>query len=458
MNTQSADRQAFRPGSRQRWVVVGGGATGGYLALEAARAGHQVTLLDREPVLGGLTATETLDVNGKPVEVDRFYHVILESDERVLTLLDELGLKDTIKWTSAPAEIVADGKQYPATSLGQMATLPMLKLSDRARIGASIGASLALPMALAHRMTAVDWLRRTAGRSALEAFWWPILRAKLGTQADRVSATFMVSTFRRLVQARLKGAGDKFGVLPGGYRPVFDAMAERITGLGGEVRNGVEVTEVRQNGGEVQVTLVDGSQLTADRVFVTAPGPISAGMLPQLTQREHEQMTSAPYLGVVCGSFLLAEPPNDSYITYLVDDVGLTGVIGMHALLGTEATNGAHLVYLPHYCAVDDEWFDASDDEIRERMLTGLRKCFPGREFTVLASSINRARHVVPLPLPHALPPLPHQITMPGITVVSAAQTTTGTLNVEGSLEMAERALTGVSASQKSTTDKGTGR
>lgn len=426
----------------EEWIVIGGGATGATIALRGTQAGHHVTLVDRAPTTGGLTATETLDVNGTPVEVDRFYHVVLEADERVLSLLDELGLKDTIRWTSAPAEIVANQKRYPATSIVQMAMLPMLELVDRARIGASVAASIALPMKLANRTTSARWLRRTAGDSAMDAFWTPILRAKLGTQADRVSATFVVSTFRRLVKAMLDQKGNRFGVLPTGYAPVFQAMLDRVTAGGGAVRTGVAASRVEAlPEGSVRVTLDDGQVLTGDRVFVTTAGPITAKIVDGLTDAEKHQLTDAPYLGVVCGSFLVETPPNDCYITYLVDDVQLTGVIGMHALLPAEQTGGASLVYLPHYCAPDDAWFDLSDDEVRERMLDGVRQAFGDYEPAVVASSINRARHVVPLPVPGAGEPLPFTTSVPGVHVVSTAQNTTGTLNVEGSLEMAEEAL-----------------
>lgn len=434
---------------RERWIIVGGGAMGAYIGLQGTAQGHSVTLLEERPDMGGLTRADTFDVNGTAVTVDSFYHVILESDERLRTLLSDLGLEGTVRWTSAPAEIVSAGLGYPASSIGQMATLPVLKLSDRARIGASIAVSLALPMKLANRITAVRWLGAIAGQSALKAFWWPMLRAKLGTQADQVASSFMVSTFRRLIQARLKGAGDRFGVLPGGYKPVFDAMAHRFIERGGEIHTGQAVTSVESQesadgGPEVTVTLADGSALTADRVFVTAPGPAAAKIVPQLTTVEQRQLTNAPYLGVVCATLLLDQAPNDSYITYLVDDVGLTGVIGMHALLPPQSTGGAYLVYLPHYCAVDDSWFDDSDEVLTDRFLTALGGCFPHKTFTVLASKINRARYVVPLPLPNATPPLPFTTSIPGVHVVSAAQNTTGTLNVEATLTMAESALRSV--------------
>lgn len=426
----------------QNWIIVGGGATGAAIALQGSRRGHHVTLVDRAPTAGGLTSTETFTVNGETFDVDRFYHVILEGDERVLALLDELGLKDTIRWTSAPAEIVAGQKRYPATSIIQMATLPMLKTVDRARIGASVAASLTLPMKLANRTTSAKWLRSTAGASAMEAFWTPILRAKLGTQADQVSATFVVSTFRRLVKAMLDQKGNRFGVLPTGYAPVFAAMLQRVEELGGEVRTGAGASRVESlPEGGVRVTLEDGAVLEGDRVFVTTAGPIADRMIVGLSAAERRQLVDAPYLGVVCGSFLVETPPNDCYITYLVDDVQLTGVIGMHALLPAEKTGGASLVYLPHYCAPDDEWFSLTDDEVREKMLAGLVEAFGDYEPTVVASSINRAPYVVPLPVPGAGKPLPFTTSVRGVHVVGTAQNTTGTLNVEGSLEMVEDAL-----------------
>ena len=47
----------------------------------------------------------------------------------------------------------------------------------------------------------------------------------------------------------------------------------------------------------------------------------------------------------------------------------------------------------------------------------------------------------MPLPLPGAGKPLAYQTSVPGIHVVSTAQNTTGTLNVEGSLAMANEAM-----------------
>ncbi len=431
---------------RDTWVIIGGGAGGGWLGLRGVELGHRVTIVEQRPGLGGLTRSDELLIRGEPVTVDSFYHVIMESDRRVLALLDELGLGEQIRWSQAPAQIITSGVGYPATSLGEMARLPALKLLDRVRIAASIVLSLGLPRRLARSLTAERWLRIAAGPSALEAFWRPMLRAKLGTRSSEVTASFVVATFRRLVRARLSGAGDRFGVLPGGYRPVFEALADRFTVAGGRIRTDAGVSRVHSepsSAGRPRVvcTLSDGTTLTADRVWVTTPGPAVLSLLPQLSPHEQHQVSAAPYLGVVCATLALDRAPNDSYITYLVDDLGLTGVIGMHALLPPRQTAGAALVYLPRYCAPDDPWFDETDEVLRQRFIDRLVQAFPGQRPIVLAAAVNRARYVVPLPLPGAPDPLPHTTSIPGVHVVSAVQNTTGTLNVETTLALASRAL-----------------
>ena len=99
-------------------------------------------------------------------------------------------------------------------------------------------------------------------------------------------------------------------------------------------------------------------------------------------------------------------------------------------------------MYLPHYCASDDPWFGEDDDVLADRLVVAMRRCFPGYSGRVLAGAVNKAPYVVPLPLPRAEPPLPYETSIPGVRVVSTAQNRTGTLNVEGSLKMADAALT----------------
>ena len=59
------------------------------------------------------------------------------------------------------------------------------------------------------------------------------------------------------------------------------ALAERLQARGGILREGAQVTRVEPEGNGGRVTLADGTQLTADRVIVTA-GPWVHDVLPEL--------------------------------------------------------------------------------------------------------------------------------------------------------------------------------
>lgn len=431
---------------RERWIVVGGGVLGLVAAQTGVRAGHDVVLLEGAETLGGLTASTTMDTpDGERVTVDSFYHVFLESDAAVIALLDQLGLAESIRWSAAPAVVAHEGHQYPASALGELARLPVLTSVDRLRTGLSVAASLALPLPVARRLTAQSWLRRIAGPGATRAFWGPILRAKLGAAAPEVSADFLVATFRRLIRARLRGAGDRFGVVGGGYAPVIAALADQATQLGAHLRTGAAVRRISpqrpRGAARVAVELHSGERLSADKVVLTTPGPVTARLLPQLTARELQSLTGAPYLGVICGIYLMDRAPNDAYLTYLVDDVDITGVIGMHALLDPASTGGRALVYVPRYCAPDDPWFELDDAEVDARLRSAVDAALPGSMRRVAASAVSRARYVVPLPTPDAPRPLPVTTSVPGVYVVSGAQNTSGTANVEQTLEFAAPAL-----------------
>src|SRR4029079_9254585 len=88
--------------------VVGGGVLGVSLALRLAQQGARVTVVERGPSLGGLAGT--FDFGGH--EVDRFYHVITPADQRMISMAEEVGLGDQLRFTPVGAGFFGDGKTH----------------------------------------------------------------------------------------------------------------------------------------------------------------------------------------------------------------------------------------------------------------------------------------------------------------------------------------------------------
>lgn len=431
-------------GSRPaRWAVVGGGMLGAAAARRLRATGAEVVLYESAPNLGGLASAWQLTPadGGAPVTWDRFYHVILGADRRVLALLDEVGAGEVV-WGRSRAACFADGRALPASSAAELLGLPFLGLVAKLRIGLNVAwAALWSDRTRFDRLTSAQWLRRWSGPQATERLWLPLLRAKLGRSAERASATFIWSTMRRLVMARVQGRdGDRFGHVRGGYATVLGAVADDLTAAGVQIRLGCRVTAVRRGVAELLVADATGVE-SYDRVLVTTASPIVARMCPDLSGAERDRLDDVEYLGVVCPSVLLGRPVTGAYITYITDPKPFTAVIEMTALVDPAETGGHHLVYLPRYTDPDDAAFSATDEELRAEYLGAFLEMYDLTEDDVLAFEVARARYVMPVPTPGYAERAPAVATsVPGLFTVGSAQITVGTLNVEQTLELIDQA------------------
>src|SRR5580698_470193 len=89
----------------KRTAIVGGGMLGLALALRLLEKGEHVTILEAAPELGGLTVPFAIG----DFTWDRFYHIIVPRDHRLLALLGDLGLESEINWSTPKTAFYTDG-------------------------------------------------------------------------------------------------------------------------------------------------------------------------------------------------------------------------------------------------------------------------------------------------------------------------------------------------------------
>jgi protoporphyrinogen oxidase len=432
-----------------RWAVVGGGLLGMTLAHRLARRGHQVTLLEGADTLGGLAAPWRLG----DVTWDKHYHVTLASDARLRALLRELDLDGDLRWVKTKTGYFAGpGRLYPLNDAVDFLRLPALNPVDKARLALTIlyGARIRDGVRL-ESVPVTDWLRRWSGRSTYDKLWLPLLRAKLGDNAEAASAAFVWATIQRLYAARRTGLKEEqFGYVPGGgYARTLAVFAERLAADGVDVRLGARVRKVaEQPSGGLRVETADGD-LDVDRCVVTLAAPLAAQVCEGLTDAERARLDGVRYQGIVCASLLLRKPLQPYYLTYLTDPAApFTAVVEMTALVDPAELGGHGLVYLPKYVTPDDPLFEASDDELRAAWLPYLRAMHPDlAEADVLAFQVSRVRHVMAvatLDYSANLPPM--RTSVPGLFLASSAHIVNGTLNVDETVGLAERAVAVIDA------------
>jgi protoporphyrinogen oxidase/SAM-dependent methyltransferase len=426
-----------------RWAVIGGGMLGLTLAWRLARAGHSVSLFEASTRIGGLAGAWRLG----GVTWDRYYHVILQTDLHLRGLLAELGLEKDIRWRRTRTGFFNKGKLHELSDVMDFIRFEPLTPWQRLRVGMTVHrASRWKGVKALERTTAVRWLRAWSGEGALRALWLPLLRSKLGPNAERVAATFMWATFVRLYSARRSGMKEeRFGYHPGGYAGILQRFSERLAEAGAAIHTGHDNCGVEAlPDSSFHLHFRNGNRFAADRVILTAPSPVAAGLCPQLPDAERAAHAAIEYQGVICPSVLLRRPLNGYYVTNLMDQtLPFTGIIEMTALVDRECVGGHHLVYLPKYASAGDPEWGMPDEKLASLFVDGLVRVYPGLSpADVLAWRVSRDRFAFSLPTPgysDRLPPMRSGIS--GLYVINSAHITDGTSNVNEAVRIADESF-----------------
>jgi protoporphyrinogen oxidase len=291
-----------------------------------------------------------------------------------------------------------------------------------------------------------DWLRRWSGRHTFDVFWLPLLRAKLGENHRVASASFIWATIQRLYRARRSGLKKElFGYVPGGYARVTERFAEVLSSRGVELALAARVREIKATDEGLRVLTADDVDHHFDRVVVTAAAPIAARLCPDLAADERGTLEAVRYQGIVCVSLLLRRPLAPYYLTYITDPVcPFTAVIEMSTLVDSDRYLAGHsLVYLPKYVAPDDPLFGETDETIIDSFLPYLRSMHPTlSNKDIRCARVSRVRHVLAVPtLNYSANEPPMRTSIPGLFLVSSANIVNGTLNVDESVQLADRAV-----------------
>ncbi len=289
---------------RPRWAIVGGGMLGLTLAYRMAKQGHDISLFEAAPTLGGLTSGWSLG----EATWEKYYHVILMSDLRLRHLLEEVDLADDLKWAETRTGFYTNGQLYSMSDTAEFLKFPPLKLIEKLRLGGTIFyASKIKNWKRLENMPVADWLQRWSGKGTFEKIWLPLLRAKLGESYKKTAASFIWAHINRMYAARRSGLKkEMFGYVKGGYCRIVQRLQERLVQMNVTLKASHATQQVKQlEDGRFEVSISGRAPEIFDRVIMTTPSNVVQKICVDLAKQEQDQLQSIDYLGIVCASLLL---------------------------------------------------------------------------------------------------------------------------------------------------------
>ncbi|APZ33159.1 hypothetical protein BOH66_01740 [Microbacterium aurum] len=245
-------------------VVAGGGVAGLVAALECAKVGIRVTVIEASDRLGGSIRTEEIDGLAVDLVADGFALGAPALD----TLIDELGLRDAVEPAAGDAIAVAvgspDALRVARLPVG-LAGIPANPWSDDARrIIGWRGAwrayldRLRPPLTIGREQSLGALVRTRMGVRVRDRLVAPLAFGRFGVDVDDVDADLAVpglstaltragSLAGAISQLLPDGPAPSRATLRGGMGRLVDALAGRLADLEVEIRTGARVAGLHRD-------------------------------------------------------------------------------------------------------------------------------------------------------------------------------------------------------------------
>lgn len=364
-----------------RYGVIGAGALGLTVALRLAQRGHDVVVLERDSVPGGLAGSFEI---APGLWLEKFYHHMFLTDRALVALVNEVGLGGSLKWHTPTTTVFLDGRVHALDTPSAVLRFSPLSIANRFRLAAGLLYLRVLPSSRTlERRTAGRWMRQVMGDSGYQKIWEPLLRGKFGAAAGEVSMAWL--------WARIHSRTRSLGYLDGGFHRLYLALSRRVTEMGGTIEYGAAASTIRRHGDLVAIEYRrNGLDATVefDRVVSTLPTGLTVRLTPEMPAEYAVRHPAPQALGAHCLILSLDRPLTDVYwIGVNEPEMPFLAAVEHTNLVDSSEYGGRHLIYLGNYRAHDDPIFEASKEDILASFEPGLRQLNPAYDASWIRES-----------------------------------------------------------------------
>jgi squalene-associated FAD-dependent desaturase len=308
-----------------RAVVVGGGLAGLTAALELVDAGHDVTLLEARPTLGGKVQTLPRRDGDPDPPPDNGQHVALGCFERYLAFLERIGSLGSVRRVPLDLPVIDERGRAATVRYGLRPLLRYrhLPLRDRLRVAMLVAR---LPRLEAGRRTFGEFLRANGqSQTAIDRFWEVFIRPALNLRSDEVDAAAARFT---VLTAMRSGREASDLILPAAPLGEIHGEAARraLEEAGGEVRTDTRLLELDEVDADALVLAVPPEEaarlLGEDWSFEPSP-IVSVHLLADRRILEHDAaLLGSPVHWIFDrGRLIGRQPEQGQYLTVISSGV-----------------------------------------------------------------------------------------------------------------------------------------
>jgi protoporphyrinogen oxidase len=357
-------------------AIVGGGFTGLAAAKKMLEAGHDITIIEKQPRLGGVASS----INYEGTKLEIFYHHIFTSDKDIIALIKELGLQQELQWLESKMGFFVDGQIYEFGTPKSLLTFKPLPLVDKIKFGLSVLKLQSIndwrPL---ESITAKEWLLKYAGARAFSICWEPLLRAKFGEMYDKISMAWFWGKIKLRGSTRSEAkTKEMLGYMKGSFERLGEKLIEHLTNKGVLFKLNSNVVDISSTQQQARITYKDQEEEIYDRVLLTVPLPLVPTLVSGLPADYVSNISQIQYTAVICSILKLKRAFSDIYWLNMGDPtIPFGGLIEHTNMVKDPAYNGKHILYISNYTFVNDPLYTADSATIMQEYMKHLKKINP---------------------------------------------------------------------------------
>ncbi len=359
-----------------RIAILGGGFTGLSAAYYLQKKKHEISLFEKEPILGGLAVG--IKSENWTWYLERAYHHLFANDTDILNFAKEIEFQDIFfnsPETASLFEVVnrpssrprptSNYRTFPLDTPHDLLRFPLLGLPERIRTGMVLAFLKLSPLlTLYEKQTASEFLKKTMGGRVWDILWQELFRKKFGKYAENILASFF--------WARITKRTKSLGYVRGGFQELIN-HAEKINKESGvRIYSNHTVLSIEKKGGEFEVLYQNNetkhlTKTTYDIIVSTLPTPILCKIGTQILPKNYlVNLRKIEYLHAV--SVILETDKPLLHKTYWLNmcskKLPFVGVMQHTNFIDNKYYGGKEIAYVANYVEGNNKLIKMTDNEI----------------------------------------------------------------------------------------------
>lgn len=357
-------------------AIIGGGLTGLSAAYTLSKAGHMVTIFEKELFLGGLA--QGFRHQTWKWHIESAYHHLFTNDRSILSLIDELGLHDKLIIKRPVTSTLWNTHMYQLDSPISLFTFPGLSLISKIRTAVVLAFLKFFPFwQQLEKITAEHLLISIGGVQAFKTIWKPLLYGKFSTFAPRVSASWF--------WARIVKRTPSLCYIKGGFHTLIEALQHTIKIQQGTILTSTTIDSITNlPSKKVRITWKH-TQKTFDRLLVTTPTPVAKRLIPKLSSSYIKGLDSIPHL---TAQVLILETNvpllNTVYWLNVTDQTfPFLAVVAHTNFMDPKYYGGKHLTYVGNYLPQGHPYLSMTKKQLLQKFKPYINRLSPHTKYEI---------------------------------------------------------------------------